>query len=508
MTPGESDFLLGLDNGSTVIKAGLFDLTGREIATATGTAEVASPRPGWYERSLDEIWSANIAAIRGVLAKAGIAGRQVRAVAVAGHGNGLHLVDGRGRPVYRAIEGADARAADFVKRWQEDGTWERLLPKTAQCLWPAQPPALLAWMKDHEPEVLQQAHWLFLVKDFVRFMLTGEPGAELTDISATSLFNVRDVCYDDAILAAYGIEDCARLLPPLRHSAEICGRITALAAELTGLAAGTPVAGGLFDIDAAAVATGLTDPAKLNVITGTWCNNQYISPEPVVSKDLFMTSVFCIPGHWLILEGSATSANNLEWFATEFLADEVRAAAAQGRPFHAVCDESVQAVAAAESSPVFLPFLYQSNADPNARAAFVGMKAHHHRAHFIRAVYEGIAFSHRWHIEKLLKFRPRPEAIRIAGGAARSEVWVQMIADVLRTPVEVSAGTELGALGAAMCAGVATGCFASFQEGAAAMVHTARRVEPDDTAAAMYDRKFQRYRRVIEALDPVWDSFA
>lgn len=494
-------YLLGLDNGSTAIKAGVFDFEGREVATAVGGAEVSTPRPGWYERDMDDIWRANVTAIRAVLEKSGISGDRVCAIGVAGHGNGLHLVDGGGAPLYRAIEGADVRAEEYVRRWQRDGTWERLLPKIAQQLWAAQPPALLAWMRDHEAGVLRSARWMFMVKDYVRFRLTGEAFAEVTDMSGTSLFNVRDVRYDDEILAAYGLEELSQLLPPLRGSSEICGRVSAEAARATGVPAGTPVAGGLFDIDAAAVATGLTDPRNMNVIVGTWCNNQYVSPEPVISKDLFMTSVFCVPGHWLILEGSATSASNLDWFLGEF------STAADGASAHAECDAAVASVDPGDPPVVFLPFLYQSNAGPDARSAFVGMRGYHSRSHMIRAIYEGIAFSHRSHIEKLLRFRGRPEAIRIAGGATRSAVWVQMFADVLGTPIEVTEGSELGAMGAAMCAGVATGVFASFPDAARKTVRVARRVEPDANNAGIYDRKYQRYRRVIEALSPAWGAF-
>ena len=502
MKSEETGYLIGLDVGSTAIKAGLFDLAGREVATATGDAEVLAPHPGWYERRMEDIWSASVAAIRGVLAEAGVTGDQVRGLAATGHGNGIHFVDADGKPLYHAIEGADARAADYVKRWQDDGTCERLLPKTAQCLWPAQPPALLAWFKDHEPDVLRRARWIFMVKDYVRFMLTGEAYAEVTDISGTNLFNVRDVCYDDEILAAYGLEDIAGLLPPLKRSDELCGAITPEAAEATGLAAGTPVAGGMFDIDAAAVATGVTDPSQLNVIVGTWSNNQYISPEPVASPDLFMTSVFSIPGYWLVLEGSATSASNLEWFLSEFVEGK------KGAELYDACNEAVAGTDPEKSSIVFLPFLYQSNMDPDARSAFVGMQGYHTRADLLRAVYEGIVFSHRTHIEKLLKFRDPPESIRITGGAARSKVWVQMFSDILQTSIEIPESTELGALGAAMCAGVGTGIFKSFHDAADRMVNVSGRIEPDPAMADVYDRKYARYHRVIEALAPVWNSFA
>ena len=497
-------YLLGIDNGSTVIKAGIFDFEGNEISVFGSKVEVLTPKPGFYERKIEDIWQANINAITGVLKKAGIAGKDIAAISITGHGNGLHLIDAKGTAAYPAIEGTDSRALDYVNRWLSDGTFERVLPKTMQSLWPAQPAALLAWMKDNEPHVIENTKWLFMIKDYVRYKLTGEAYAELTDISATSIFNVKDVKYDATLLAEFGIQDLMHILPPVKNSTDICGHITKEASRLTGLEEGTPVAGGLFDVDAAAISTGITDSTKLNIIAGTWCNNQYISSEPVVSKELFMTSVFCIPGYWLILEGSATSASNLEWFVTEFLTEEKKKAEQEGMSVYALCDREVANTDPEESEIVFLPFLYGSNAGQNAKSVFLGLDGQLKRGHVIRSIYEGIAFSHRSHIEKLMKHRKLPEIARIAGGAARSEVWVQMFADILNMPIEITRGTELGTMGAALCAGVGAGIFSDFSEGVDRMVNVIGHVEPNGNLTKIYDRKYAQYQRAIAVLADFW----
>jgi L-xylulokinase len=498
-------YLLGIDNGSTVIKAGIFDYDGNEIAVFGSKIEVLTPKPGFYERKIEDIWQANINAISGVLKKADLTGQDIAALAITGHGNGLHLIDAEGAAVYPAIEGTDSRALDYVNRWLSDGTFERVLPKTMQSLWPAQPAALLAWMKANEPRVIEKTKWLFMIKDYVRYKLTGEAYAELTDISATSIFNVKDVKYDPDLLTEFGIQDLMHIMPPVRNSTDICGHITKEASRLTGLAQGTPVAGGLFDVDAAAISTGITDSTKLNIIAGTWCNNQYISSKPVVSKELFMTSVFCIPGYWLILEGSATSASNLEWFVTEFLAQEKKIAEREGISVYALCDREVAETDPAESEIVFLPFLYGSNAGQNAKSVFLGLDGQHKRGHVIRSIYEGIAFSHRTHIEKLMQHRKLPEIARIAGGAARSDVWVQMFADILNMPIEITRGTELGTMGAALCAGVGAGIFSDFGDGVHRMVNVIGHVDPNGSHTKIYDRKYARYQQAIAALEGFWD---
>ena len=385
--------------------------------------------------------------------KAKVAPSEIAALAVTGHGNGMYLVGPDGRPSHDGINSADSRAADYVARWYTDGTFERILPRTCQSIWAAQPAALLAWFRDHEPEVLARTRWILMCKDYVRYRLTGEAFAEVTDYSGLNLMNVKDLVYDPDVLAAFGISDAMEKLPPLRQSGEICGRVTEKAAKETGLAAGTPVAGGLFDITACAIGTGITSPEKLCLIAGSWSINEYISPSPVQDHDLFMTSAYCMPGYWLISEASATSASNLEWVVSELMAGERREAQASGRSVFDTVNAMVDGISPADSDVLFLPFLYGSNAGPRASAGFLGLHGWHGKAHMLRAVYEGVVFSHKTHMDRLLGHRGPAQAARIAGGAARSSVWVQMFADVLQIPIELTSCEELGAMGAAIVRG-------------------------------------------------------
>jgi len=497
-------YLLGIDNGCTMSKAALFTLDGRERAVASRKTETRSPHPGWFERDAEAVWQTTAAAVREVLQRSGVAPADVACVACAGHGNGLYLVDERGRPVRPAILSTDSRARSVVDRWLADGVDKAVRPLTMQSVWAAQPNALLAWLKAHEPDVMRRAGRVLMCKDYVRFRLTGRIQAEVTDFSGTSLLNVGTGEYDDAVLAAFGLADVRRLLPPLVRTADVCGEVTAEAADQTGLAPGTPVAGGLFDIDACGLASGLVDESQLCMVAGTWGNNQYISSKPVVDEDVFMTTCYSIPGHYLMLEGSATSASNLEWFVSEFFGAEKREAERAGRSVYDVCNDLVAATRPAEAAIVFLPFLYGSNVNPDARSCFIGLSGWHTRGHVLRAIYEGVVFSHRWHVGRLLKFRPMPEVIRLTGGAARSEVWVQVYADAFQVPVQVPEGTELGALGAAIAAAVAAGCYPGYREAVAAMVRFARRQDPDPKQKDVYEAKYARYHQAIAALDGFW----
>ena len=501
-------YLLGIDNGGTVAKAGLFTADGREIAVASRKTQTLSPKPGWVEMDMDTTWQATAASIREVVAAAGIDPREIAAVACTGHGNGIYLVDAGGQPVRNAVSSSDSRARSYIEKWAADGLDKAIRPKTMQSIWPAQPNALLAWLKDNEPEAIAKTRWVLMCKDYIRLRLTDEAYAELTDMSGTSLMNVGTAQYDPDVLQTFGIAQMQDLLPPLRLSADLCGKVTAAAAEETGLAQGTPVAGGLFDIDACGLASAVTDESQLCMILGTWGNNQYISQTPVVDQDVFMTSCYSIPGYYLMLEGSATSASNLEWFIAQFFAAEAKAVEAQGKSIYDVINDLVGQTAPDETGIVFLPFLYGTNVNPDASACLIGMSNRHARRHVLRAIYEGVVFSHMTHLERLLKFRRMPERIRLTGGAARSDVWMQIVADVFQLPVEIPDGTELGALGAAICASVAIGIHQSYEAACAAMVRLSRSYRPNPELADLYRRKYTRYKKVLDAMAPAWSPLA
>ena len=495
-------YLIGIDNGGTMSKAALYDLHGNEIAVSGYKTETIMPKPGFTERNMEEMWQANVKSIKDVISIGKVDPKNIVGIATTGHGNGMYLVDHNGNPAYNGIISTDTRAKNYVEKWYSDTTFEKVLLKTMQSIWAGQPVPLLAWFKDNNPEVLERTKWIFMCKDYIRYRLTNKAYAEITDMSGTNLMNVRDVKYDKDLLKEFGIEEVIDKLAPLKYSSEICGYVTKEAAKETGLVEGTPVAGGLFDIDASAIATGLTEEEKLCMVAGTWSINEYISKEPIVSKDLFMTSIYCMKGYWLTTEASPTSASNLEWFITEFMKD----GKSDSTNIYEETNNLVNSVSPEESNIIFLPFLYGTNVDANAKASFIGLNGWHTKAHLLRAIYEGVAFCHRAHVDKLLKYREKPKAIRIAGGAAKSKVWVQIFADVLQTPIEVTTSTELGALGAAICAGIATKNFESYESASNSMVNVAYTCYPNKDNKDIYDRKYNLYKKSIDTLSPLWDE--
>ncbi|MFA6508831.1 MAG: FGGY-family carbohydrate kinase, partial [Treponemataceae bacterium] len=383
----------------------------------------------------------------------------------------------------------------------------RVFKKTFQRILACQPVSILAWLKDNEPDVIPRIRWIFEAKDYIRFRLTDEPFAEITDYSGSNMLNLRDVCFDRDLLAEFGLAELYDALPPLRKSIDRCGAVSVRASRETGLTEGTPVAGGMFDIDACAVAMDIVDEENIAVIAGTWSINEYISKTPVLNKSIMMNSLYCIDGFYLIEECSPTSAGNHSWFIDMFMGEEKLEAEKQGVNVYRYCDELAASVAPDEQNIVFLPYLFGSNYDPRAKASLIGLDSHHTRAHAIRAVMEGIAFCHLVHLEKLLANRKRTRAVRLAGGAANSDVWAQIFADVFQLPVETVDTKELGALGCAMVASVAAGEHPDLASAAARMVKIKKRVEPDPKVKDVYARKYALYKKVSQALCETWKEF-
>ncbi len=497
-------YVIGLDNGGTSTKAAIFDLAGREIATAGKQTKVITPKSGYTERDMEELWLANCGCVKRALEKAGIAGEDVLGIAVCGHGKGLYAWGKDGKPAYNGIISTDSRAWKYPKRWYENGVYEEVHDQLCQEFMACQQVALLAWFKEHHRDVYDNIQYVFSVKDYIRFRLTDEAYCEATDISGSGLMDVKNARFDKEILKKLGIEEVYDKLAPIRYSYDLCGKITKEASELTGLLQGTPVAGGMFDIDACAIAADVTSTDELCTIAGTWSINEYISKTPVMDGSIAMNSLFAMPGYYLVEECSATSSGNLEWFLQNCMENEQ---IPDGSNLYEQINEKVESVDPEESDVYFLPFLYGSNAHPLGKGAFIGLTTYHDKAHMLRAIYEGVVYSHRTHIEKLLASRKPPEAIRMAGGAVNSKVWVQMFADALGFPIETVDAKELGALGCGMAAAIAAGVYQDYKEAAKHMVHVSERVYPNPERTVVYQKKYEKYRAVSKALDTVWGQF-
>jgi L-xylulokinase len=282
--------------------------------------------------------------------------------------------------------------------------------------------------------------------------------------------------------------------------------VQAAAAEATGLAAGTPVIAGMIDIDASAIGAGVVRPGPASVVVGSWSINQAVSEQLPDDADLFLQSIFADPHYWLLCEASATSASNLEWFIAQFCGDDRRAADAEGVSVYEIIGRAVDGISPRECDVIYQPFLYGAPVHPHARAGFYNLTGWHTRAHLLRALYEGIVFGHRYHLDRLRAAGVAVAVVRLAGGAARSAVWSQMFADILELPVEVTASSETGALGVALAAGVGVGLFPDLPAAVERAVHVTRTYAPDPTYRADYQQRYATYTRLLDAMRGEWDA--
>lgn len=498
-------YLLGIDNGSTVSKAALFDFHGKEIAVASCKAETIFPSPGWTERNMDLLWESTACAIHDVISKSGASPEEVVAVGNTGHGNGVYLLDKQGNPLRNGVLSMDTRAADIVTEWNARDLHKKVFPFTTQSFWPAQPNAILAWLKKFEPQNYERIGSILMIKDYIKYRLTGKISGDYTDMSATSLMDVRNRCYSQELMELFDLSEVYEALPPLKQSFDVCGRVTPSAAQITGLKVGTPVVGGVFDVDASAIGAGAINENQACLVMGSWSINEVITRDPIVDPDLFMTTLFADPGLFLTIEGSATSATNLEWFVNQFCGEEQAEAKRRGVSVYEICNEEVGSLTPDSTNIIFHPFLFGSNVQPSARAGFYGVAGWHTRAHLLRALYEGVVFGHLNHIEKLRKAGGQINTARLAGGGSRSLVWSQMFADMIQVPIEITDGNELGARGAALSAGIGAGIYKNYAEAVQAAVSVVRTHEPVPANTRVYLARYAEYERLIRVMQEPWE---
>jgi L-xylulokinase len=490
--------LLGIDNGLTVTKAVVFDVTGTPLAVARRRVPQSMPAPRHVERDMHGLWQATAEAIAEALALSGRPAADIAAVAATAHGDGLYLLDADRTPLGPAILSLDSRAGGIVDGWTASGVASDALALTGQQPHASAPSALLAWLAANEPARFARIAHVLACKDWLRFCLTGSIGTDRTEAS-TAFTDVRTQAYSDDALRLYGLEALATTLPPVAGSAGIVGRVTPEAAALTGLAPGTPVAAGLHDVIASALGIGGHAPGQLAIVAGTYSINEVVSSAPRTDPRWFCRNAIQ-PGLWNNMAISPASAANYDWFLDTLCRAEAEAG---GPEIHALLATEIDAALARPSTALFHPYLFGSPHGPIASASFLGLRGWHDRGTLLRAVLEGIAFNHRSHIDALRDgFEIR--GIRLTGGSSRNPAFAQMFADILGDPVTVTETGEAAAWGAALCAGAAAGLYASPDADPRDLDRLCRSYLPDPARSAAYAARYALYTRVTDAIAPLW----
>jgi L-xylulokinase len=496
-------YLLSVDNGGTYIKAALFDVKGNQIGISRHYNQVVRPCEGWAEYDMKSLWETNCRCMREVIERTDIDPQRIACIGFAGQGKGLYPVDVEGNPVRNGITSSDVRAQSYVDKWMNDGTSERLYGTTFQNASSGQPVSILRWMKDNEPKKYARIRWVFSMKDFLFYRLTGKAIAGKGTQSGTCMVDLTTQEYEPELLKAYGIPEMEDKLPQMKWDTELCGTVSEEAAHLCGCVAGTPVSAGMFDVDASAIAIGVIDTNCVFIITGTHGINGYISSKPVTNGTIGLNSLYSLPGMYLIEEGYPSSSGTLEWVISVLFDDEGENAAT----LYTKINRMVEEIEPDQSKLVFLPFLHGWRDSIVARGTWIGLCPEHTKGHMLRAVYEGVVFTHMLQTEHLFMNRVRPPKILMAGGATNSEPWMQMFADALQIPMQIVKNNEMGAKGVAIASTVAVNIYPDIRAAVEAMTHESRIVAPRRRYAEIYTRKFVNFKDIVSKLNFVWQNF-
>jgi len=487
--------LLGIDLGTSSLKAAVLDTNGRLLAAAGQEYGITSPHPGWAEQDPALWYQAARVAVRQAMQQSGACASDVLAVSLAGQMHTLVCVDSSGHPLRSAILWADQRSAPQVDVLCRQIGSENL------AAWAGNPLAAgftlpsWMWLRDNDPEIARRTRWLLQPKDYLRYRLTGEIGTEPSDASATLLFDPHDRAWSWPLLEIAGLSPDQ--LPPLHASAGICAGLTRQAAADLGLRAGTPVIFGGSDQAVQALGQGVIEPGQVSSTIGS--GGQWFAPLAQPEHDAQLRlHLFChvLPERWHLEAAMLTAGLALRWLRNNLL---------PGSTYGELADAAAGAQAAVDGL-FFLPYLAGERTphmDPTATAAFIGLTLRHGRAAMARAVMEGVVFAMRQGLDLLGDLGVHPANVLACGGSNRHPLWLQLQADIYGLPVLPAADLEAAARGAALLAGVGVGVFDSFSAAARTVPAPLAAIEPNPAAVEQYAVAYRRFKQLYPALKTV-----
>jgi xylulokinase len=493
-------YFLGIDVGTGGTRAVVIDERGVVVSSAAKEhTPFASPQIGWAEQDPGDWWQACGGAVTSALKEAGLRGDQVACVGFSGQMHGAVLLDAQAQVVRPALIWCDVRTEKQAQELTSQIGAERLRQLTSN---PALPNFTLTkclWVRENEPENWERVRSLMLPKDYVRFRLTGERATDLADASGTLLLDVAHRRWSEEMLDYVHMD--RSLLPSLYESPEICGQVSAEGASATGLVRGTPVVAGAGDQAAGAIGIGAVSPGAVSATIGTSGVVLAATSLPALDPQ-GRVHTFChgLPNCWLVMGVTQAAGLSLRWFRDQFATSN-----GQVESYEDLTAQAAKIPAGSEGL-LWAPYLMGERTphlDAAARGMLVGLTASHTRAHVVRAILEGVAFSLRDTFTIFEQIGVPVRNVRLGGGGARSPLWRQIQADVYGQAVETLAAEEGAAYGAAILAGVGAKSWSTVGEACAAVVQVAQTTAPDVQNSLLMNRAYPSYRRLYPSMKAI-----
>jgi len=504
------DYLMGIDLGSTSLKAMIYDLNGNLVASGSRPTERHNPypeHPEWTVWQPEQIWGGTAAAIKDAVSQLNDP-HQVKGVAVTGMGMDGVPVDVDGNWLYPFISWHDPRTAPQLSWWEQHVGAEKNFSIGGNTLWRFSTALRLLWMAEHEPEILARTDKWLLIEDFLNFMLCGRRATDYTMASCTLLFDQRKLDWSDEILELSGIE--RRLLCDAYPSSTVLGGVSPEAAEATGLPAGTPVVLGGHDYLCGALPVGAFKPGVVLDVTGTWEIVLTAIPEPVLTPEVQKMGM-TVEAHaardtyagW----GGAVASEMLEWYRKEYGFEAKQKAEREGGVDWDYLIADAAASPAGARGAMFLPHMSAAGCpvvDAHSLGAFVGLSNFVTHGDILRAIIEGLDYQFLDIVHTMeTGMEVRPDKLVVVGGAVRNEFWMQNKADVAGRPIDVPDVEEATPLGAAILAGIGVGLYKDEEDAFEHVYKPGKTYEPDPKLAPKYADWFQIYRQLYSTLKPI-----
>ena len=502
-----SNYLLGIDVGTSGSKALLIDEQGNVAASVTTEYPLSTPKAQWSEQNPQDWYSATINSITTCLEQAAIDPAKVAAIGLTGQMHGLVLLDAEGEVLRPAILWNDQRTAAQCEEIHERVGLENVLRITGKPALTGFTAPKILWVRHHEPDVYKRATKMLLPKDYVRYRLSGEFLSDVADASGTSLFDVSTRQWSGEMMEALDVP--REWMPHVTESAVLSATLSDEAAKATGLSQGTPIVAGAGDQAAEAIGCGIVDDGAVSVTIGT-SGVVFAATETCQLDPSGRLHAYChaIPGLWHVMGVMLSAGGSLRWFRDTLGGEEVTQAAERSIDPYDVLIENASTIQPGCEGLFFLPYLTGErtpHADPDARGAFIGLTLRHNKRHMTRAVMEGVTFGLMDSLQLVREMGFHVPKVRVSGGGARSAVWRQMMADVFDAEVTTVNSTQGAAYGAAILASVGVGVYPDVSQATRCIVHETASDRPG-AAAQVYRRSYKQYRALYPALKPQFNA--